>query len=175
MPGNSSSPALSLRIRLRRSSALTGSTRYSERRRSAMVWGRLGTVSMLGGRGSGTAAYTPHPGELRARATLDQRGLAMADPARGDHPGHEALGDGRVLAEVEVDQGDHQVAADPALAAERLAAAVVHGVGRAQAVGAVDRGAEVELVAAQAGPRTAEQAVGHHPQVAVAGPRRLAV
>ena len=64
----------------------------------------------------------------------------------------------RVLAEVEVQEGGHQVALHPALAAERLAVGVVHrpgGAGAAALDGArTDQRAGVVLVAAQpaAGP-----------------------
>ena len=52
MPGNSFSPAWSFRIRLRRSSALIGWTRYSARRSSPMVWAAITELP----------AYTPRWG-----------------------------------------------------------------------------------------------------------------
>src|SRR5258708_22526216 len=168
MSGNSGSSAASLRIRLRRSSALTESTRYSERRSSRTVAGSAATI--------GRPAYTRWDraeacaAQHESRPESDQRAqrLRAPQPARPAHPLDQSRGDLRVLAEVELHQRGDQRRGGPALAAERLAVAVVHRVGGAELVGAAEQGREVELVAAQAGARGAEQAVAHQAQVAIA-------
>src|SRR5580704_2388447 len=112
MPGKSGSPEPSLRIRLRRSSAFTEATPYSERRRSPTVCGRVAISVSL------------HP---LARSTgLPNRSgghhaPGAAEPAGLAHAPDQPVGDARVLAEVEVQEGGHQVALHPSLAAQRLA------------------------------------------------------
>src|SRR5450631_251696 len=156
MPSKRVSPAARRRIRLRRSSVRTGTTRYSARR----SW------PTVAGRDSAMASTLHRPPEATA-PTRSRPGGGAARCPRARH--RRNVGRGWILAEMEMHQRGEEGGCAPPLVAEGLALHVVHRVGVGAGVGAAEHAGEVKLVAPQGGAGIAEDAISGDAQFAITG------
>ena len=156
MPAKSSSRLLSLRIRLRRSSVLTGRTRYSARRNSPIVDGAWDIASQAY---TGTAARLSWPISAAVRSAVER--LAGG----GDEAARKLL----FLAEVEVDEGRRAASGSvqPSQPSGSPSQSCIVYAGLRQSPPG-SRLAEVELVAAEASAGGAQHRRGGDAEVAIA-------